>query len=218
MGLPPNARRYFAEKRLDSAYKHLAEGQEDRREFQKFYNSLALFSGGTIALSVTYLGYLKSLSKPLRHQGLLTASWVVLFLCLLFSFFYVIVNLYYSFHFREREYAIAHKKKFEAELKEFPELDIVNLQTPQEIAEFRTPGRRRYKFTLLVPTGTKVRVTDIWPFGGGRVELPSWHSRPESACSCGSRFSTPRCDSACSFAASGRVCRASRGSQVEAAN
>ncbi len=147
MSLPQNARRYFAEKRLDSAYKHLAavqdrffaEGQEDRREFQKFYNSLALFSGGTIALSVTYLGYLKGLGTPLRHHGLLTASWVALFACLLFSFFYVIVNLYYSFHFREREYAIAHKKKFEAALSEFPELDIVNLQTPQEIAEFRTP-------------------------------------------------------------------------------
>ncbi|MGB2670806.1 MAG: hypothetical protein WBH24_07715 [Candidatus Acidiferrum sp.] len=60
MGLPPNATRHFAEKHLDAAYKHLSaiednlfkENQEDRRGFEKFYNNLALFSGGTIALSL----------------------------------------------------------------------------------------------------------------------------------------------------------------------
>lgn len=149
MGLPPNARRHFAEKRLDSAYKYLAdvqehwfkEGQEDRREFQKFYNNLALFSGGTIALSITYLGYLKTLAKPLRGLRLLTASWIALFVCLLFSLIYVLVNLYYSFHCREQQYAEANKKKFEAELKEFPELDAINLQTPQQLAEFQNPRK-----------------------------------------------------------------------------
>src|SRR6266852_4770080 len=64
MGLPPNARQYFAQKHIEAAEKHLSaieenlfkEGQEDRRAFEKFYNNLALFSGGTIALSITYLG------------------------------------------------------------------------------------------------------------------------------------------------------------------
>lgn len=87
MGLPPDARRYFAEKRLEGAYKHLSavqenlftEGQQDRRAFEKFYNNLALFSGGTIGLSITYLGYLKTLGKPLRHQELLTICWIALF-------------------------------------------------------------------------------------------------------------------------------------------
>jgi hypothetical protein len=110
MGLAPNARRYFAEKHLDAAYKHLGaveenlfkEVQEDKRSFEKFYYNLALLSGGTIALSVTYLGYLKSLGKPLSHQRLLTAAWVALFICLLSSMVYVFVNLYYSHHFRQR--------------------------------------------------------------------------------------------------------------------
>jgi hypothetical protein len=63
MGLPPNARKYFAEKHIESAYRNLSaveenlfkEGQEDRRAFEKFYNNLALFSGGTIALSMNAL-------------------------------------------------------------------------------------------------------------------------------------------------------------------
>src|ERR1700737_2777018 len=117
MGLPPNARQYFAQKHIEEASKHLSaiednlfkEGQEDRRAFEKFYNNLALFSGGTIALSITYLGYLKKLSKPSRHQRLLTTGLAALFVCLLFSLIYVLVNLYYGHHFREREWAEAKK-------------------------------------------------------------------------------------------------------------
>jgi len=147
MGLPPNAAQYFAQKHIEAAEKHLAavednlfkEGQEDRRAFEKFYNNLALFSGGTIALSITYLGYLKTLGKPLRHQRLLTASWIALFICLLFSLIYVLVQLYYSHHYREREWAEARKRKFETEAKEVPNMGVVNVQTPQEIAAFQKP-------------------------------------------------------------------------------
>jgi hypothetical protein len=149
MGLPPDARRYFAEKHLETAYKHLSavedncfkEGQEDRRAFEKFYNNLALFSGGTIALSITYLGYLKTLGKPLYHQNLLTAGWVALFVCLSFSLIYVLVNLYYSFHFREREWAEARKRKFETEADEIQAMNVVNVQTPQELAAYQNPRR-----------------------------------------------------------------------------
>ncbi len=149
MGLLPNATRYFAEKHIEAAEKHLAavqenlftEGQEDRRAFEKFYNNLALFSGGTIALSVTYLGYLKSLGKPLLHQRVLTASWISLFICLLCSLLYVLVNLYYGHHYREHEYAEAKKKKFETEAEEVPKLGVLNIQTPQQIADFQNPRR-----------------------------------------------------------------------------
>ena len=49
MGLPPDATRYFAEKHLDAAYRHLSaiednlfkENQEDRRGFEKSDNNLA---------------------------------------------------------------------------------------------------------------------------------------------------------------------------------
>jgi hypothetical protein len=146
VNLPPAAKRYFAEKRLDAAYKHQAaieenrfvEGQENRRAFERFYNNLTLFSGGTIALSITYLGYLKSLGKEPVQQRLLIGSWISLFVCLLCSLLYVLINLYYSHHFREREWAEAKKRKFEAERDEMPNMDIVNLQAPDDLVAFQT--------------------------------------------------------------------------------
>jgi len=54
-----------------------AKGAERNRSAnERFYNNLALFSGGTVALSITYLGYLKTLSKPVQHQRWLIASWI----------------------------------------------------------------------------------------------------------------------------------------------
>jgi hypothetical protein len=149
MGMPQNARQYFAQKHIEAAEKHLAaiednlfkEGQEDRRAFEKFYNNLALFSGGTIALSITHLGYLKTLGRPLHHQRLLTSSWIALFVCLLFSLIYVLINLYYSHHFREREWAEARKKKLETEAEEVPKMGVANIQNPQEVAALQNPRR-----------------------------------------------------------------------------
>jgi hypothetical protein len=149
MGLPPNAAQYFAKKHLEAAEKHLTavhermltESQEDRRTFEKFYNNLGLFLGGTIALSITYLGYLKSVGKPLLYQRLLTASWISLFICLSCSLVYVLVNVYYGHHYRERELAEAQKEKVETEVEEIPKLNIVNLQTAQQLAAFQNPRR-----------------------------------------------------------------------------
>jgi hypothetical protein len=147
MELSEKARQYFAQKHVEAAEKHLSfveenlfkAGQEDRRAFEKFYNNLALFSGGTIALSITYLGYLKTLGKAVRHQRLLTASWFSLFVCLLFSLIYVLVNLYYSHHFREHQLAEAKKEKFEMEADEVPNMGVANVQTPQEVAAYQNP-------------------------------------------------------------------------------
>jgi ABC-type multidrug transport system fused ATPase/permease subunit len=182
MGLPPNARRYFAEKHLDAAYKHLSaiednlfkENQEDRRSFEKFYNNLALFSGGTVALSITYLGYLKTLGKPLHHQRLLTASWIALFACLLFSLVYVLVTLYYSHHFREREWAEARKKKFETEAEEVPSMGVENVQTPQEVAAFQRPRREAVQIcTEVAEKHEKLqnRYQTVWVWSGRLAQL-----------------------------------------------
>src|SRR5258708_15147565 len=149
MGLPPNAKQNVARKHIEAAEKHLSvveqhrlrEGEEDRRAFEKFYNNLALFSGGTIALSITYLGYLKSLGRSLLHQQLLVASWFSLFICLLCSLLYVLINLYYGHHYREREVAKAKKKKYEVEAEEVPKLDVVNLQTSEQIEAFQNPRK-----------------------------------------------------------------------------
>jgi hypothetical protein len=147
--MPPNAIEYFAQKHLEAAAKHLSavqdnlfnEARADSGAFDKFYNNLALFSGGTIALSITFLGYLKTLSRPLRHQKLLTASWIALFACLLFSLIFVLVRLYYAHHFRERELAEAKKKNFETEAEEMPKMGLANLRTPQEVLAFQNPRR-----------------------------------------------------------------------------
>ena len=153
MGLPTSAIQYFAKQHVEAVEKHLLsieenlfkEGQEDRRAFEKFYNNLALFSGGTIALSITYLGYLKTLGKPLSHQRLLTTGWAALFVCLLFSLIYVLVNLYYGHHFREREWAEAKKRKLEVEAEDIPKMGVANLQTPQEVTAFQTSRREAAK-------------------------------------------------------------------------
>jgi hypothetical protein len=182
MGLPPNAARYFAEKHLDAAYKHLSaiennlfnENQEDRRAFEKFYNNLALFSGGTVALSITFLGYLKGLGKPLHHQNLLTASWIALFLCLLFSLVYVLVTLYYSHHFRERELAEARKKKFETEMEEIPAMGVENVRTLQELEAFRRPRRDAVRICTEVAEKHKSlqnRYQVVWVWSGRLAQL-----------------------------------------------
>jgi hypothetical protein len=147
MGTPPHVRAHFAEKHIQDAARFVAaiednrfrESSEDRRAYEKFYNNLALFSGGTIALSVTFLGYLKALPKPIVHQRFLTGSWISLILCLIFSFAYVLCNLYYSHYFREREYAEALKKKFETEANEITHANAANIQTEAELAAFRNP-------------------------------------------------------------------------------
>src|ERR1017187_3014223 len=153
MGLPPNAVQHFAKQHVEAVEKHLIsveenllkDANEDRRAFEKFYYNLALFSGGTIALSITYLGYLKTLGKTLSHQRLLMTGWSALFVCLLFSLTYVLVTLYYGHHFREREWAEAKKRKLEVEAQDIPKMGVVNLRTPQEVADFQAPRMEQAK-------------------------------------------------------------------------
>jgi hypothetical protein len=145
--LPPSAIQYFAKQRIDVAEKRLfalednahKESREDRESFEKFYNTLALFAGGTIALSINYLGYLKTLNKPVHDHRLLVASWIALFICLLFSLLFVFFHLHYSHHFREWELCEAFGKKNQAYAEEMPRMGLQNLSTPQEISDFQTP-------------------------------------------------------------------------------
>jgi|ERR1700687_189805 hypothetical protein len=182
MGLPTSAIQYFAKQHVEAVEKHLLsieenlfkEGQEDRRAFEKFYNNLALFSGGTIALSITYLGYLKTLGKPLSHQRLLTTGWAALFVCLLFSLIYVLVNLYYGHHFREREWAEAKKRKLEVEAEDIPKMGVANLRTPQEVAEFQTPRREAAKELAGIAAKhekLEKRYLQLWRWSGRIAQL-----------------------------------------------
>jgi hypothetical protein len=114
-------------------------GEINRAANERFYNSLALFSGGTVALSVTYLGYLKTLSKPVQHPGWLMASWVLLMTCAVCSLFWTFVYGRYTHYSLERHHAEALKEKHEIDAEEFGTLSR-NAQnvTPALVDKFRT--------------------------------------------------------------------------------
>jgi hypothetical protein len=125
-------------------------------------------------LSITYLGYLKTLGKPLRHQEMLTIGWIALFICLLFSLIYVLVNLYYSHHFREREHAEARKKKFETEADEIQNMDVANIRTPQELAAYRNPRREAARICsekAEVHAKFEKRYLRLWRWAGRIAQL-----------------------------------------------
>jgi hypothetical protein len=130
----------ISQKRVDDAAKATKEiyqkiqeeSAENRRTYERFYNNLALFSGATVALSITYLGYLKGLQKPVAHQGLLVESWAALLACLTLSTFYAFFNAHYMHYGRHREYLEALKDQRETEANELGNLNIVNLRSPGE--------------------------------------------------------------------------------------
>src|SRR5271170_7970128 len=121
MGLPPAAKEEFAKRHIDRTARAVTSIQEERAKrdlenrsaYERFYNNLALFSSGTVALSVTYLGYLKTLSAPVIHKELLLACWLALFTCLICSLFFGFFLAHYGHFFRNREYCEAVKKRYE---------------------------------------------------------------------------------------------------------
>jgi hypothetical protein len=81
--------------RADVAKLRQEEWVANRQSLDKFYERLALLSGGSIALSVTYLGFLKTTTDQPRHMNLLILSWSALFLCLLCATFFSFFNTSY---------------------------------------------------------------------------------------------------------------------------
>jgi hypothetical protein len=110
------------------------ESAENRRAYERFYNSLALFSGGTVALSVTYLGYLKSLSRPPAHPTWLIGSWGCLLFCLAVSLLCNFFNTHYMHYARLREHVENMKLKREAEADALDPLKPVNLIPAERLA------------------------------------------------------------------------------------
>jgi hypothetical protein len=145
---PQTAAEHFALKRTTDAAEAVKAGEEarykggeiNRAANERVYNSLALFSSGTVALSITYLGYLKTLSKPV-HPRWLMASWVSLMTCAACSLFWTFVYGRYAHYFLERERAESLKEKHEIEAKEINTLSrsIANLQTRAQLDAFRNP-------------------------------------------------------------------------------
>jgi len=99
------------------------ESEGNRRALERFYTGLALYSGGTVALSVTFLGYLKSLPRAVAYPHWLIASWICLIIAAACSLFFVLFNTNYVHYGRSREYT----QKL-----------IVKLEAYQEVAPFQT--------------------------------------------------------------------------------
>lgn len=157
------------------ARQRLEEVQSENREaHEKFHNNLALFSGGTIALSITFLGYLKSLSSRLVvWPKLLIASWILLLICLLTALFHSHFYSFYSYFFAAGEYLDSLVGKYRTTANAMETLELVNLTEEQKQAEQRklldiagsysgkqmpTKKRERIYFWLFVWSGRVARL------------------------------------------------------------
>lgn len=116
--------------------KRLEELSENRRSFEKFHQNLALISGGTVALSVTYLGYLKTITSKPSHLEFLIASWIALLLCLVCATYYSFFNAAYMGYARSREYAQRLKEQHETAVEEIPHVNVVGIETKAELDHY----------------------------------------------------------------------------------
>jgi len=109
-----------------------------RDSSDKFYSSLALFSGGTIALSITYLGYLKSFSgRPILYPKTLIAAWTVLLVCVVASLFCPLMNAYYTHFARLRIYLENLIEQKDTYIAEADNLYLVNVPPEERDADKR---------------------------------------------------------------------------------
>ena len=182
-----NANPALTQKHLDEASatakkvrQRLEELESQNREaHEKFHNNLALFSGGTIALSVTFLGYLKSLPhRAVDWPTLLIASWFVLLICMLTALFQSHFYSFYSHFFATGEYLDSLAKKYTATANAMEHLESVNLTEEGKQAEQQklrdvadvyggklrpTKKRERIYFWLFVWSGRIARLA--FPIG-----------------------------------------------------
>lgn len=136
---PQTAEEHFALQKLTRAsetVKAVAEahfkGQEiNRATNERFYNGLAIFSSGTLALSVTFLGYLRTQPGQIHHRHWLMASWISLMTCAVCSLFWLLFYGYYTHYSYERQYAEAEKEQIDTDAEVFPKLtrDALSFQT-----------------------------------------------------------------------------------------
>lgn len=117
----------------DVGQRRREESVENKRSTDNFYRNLALLSGGTIALSVTYLGFLKTVIDQPRHSGWLIGSWSLLFLCLICSTYYTFFYASYTHYARNREYVERLKEQRETLAEEVPNVRIADIQTKAEL-------------------------------------------------------------------------------------
>jgi len=143
MGIDPISARFAQQSILDAQartkvalQKYEDESIRVRESSDKFYGSLALFSGGTIALSITYLGFLKSTpGRAILYPGVLIAAWIFLLVCAVASLFCPLLNAYYAHFARLRIYVNSLVEQKETLVEEMDRLYITNVTTPEEKQE-----------------------------------------------------------------------------------
>lgn len=135
--------------RANVAKKRLEESGTNRQSYEKFYNQLALLSGGSVALSITYLGFLKTTTNQPLHLTLMVTSWLMLFVCLVSATYYSFFNTSYLHYGRSREYAESLKEQHETMADEVPNVRVVGIDTAEEmnayIKELRDAAAAREK-------------------------------------------------------------------------
>lgn len=140
----------LSQQEMQDAQKHSAKVKSvlaeaivsSRKAYETFHNNLALFSAGTIALSVTYLGYLKNASGGVVHLRLLIASWACLLATAVFGLFCTFLHTHYIYFERMQEYFNALEKQRLAESDAVLSINVVNLQTDAEIQQERLRLRK----------------------------------------------------------------------------
>jgi hypothetical protein len=159
-----------AQRLADAVHEKLtAEAEVNRQSYERFYNQLPLICGGTVALSVTYLGYLKSTQSSITHPRLLVTSWIALLLCLVISAF---TNFFYSFYMtfsRQAEYADSLAEMLEVEANELPYVGhlpaLASAELAQTIEERRETAKARRKDSNWNKRRANVYWL-IWKWGG----------------------------------------------------
>lgn len=129
-----NLRGLLARQKIEGATKSAArvrqklheESEVNRLAYERFLNTLTLVAGGTFALSLTYLGYLKTAGGQPTHLWVLKASWVLLLCCLAGSIFYRSFHTRYTSRARMREYAEKLVAQRRANIEEVDHLDTLD--------------------------------------------------------------------------------------------
>jgi len=130
-----------AHSEIESVRKNLAEfaefrqreWNENRRAQDSFFTNLAFFAGGTIALSVTYHGYLQTKNSSIVDIWFLAAAWVSLLITSITALFSSYVYAIYLFFARQSEAVDFEIKRCETEIQGLPNIPHLRLTTGQPL-------------------------------------------------------------------------------------
>jgi hypothetical protein len=161
---------------MEAAKKHMLSVREmldkdsaaNRESTEGFYRNLALFSGGTFSLSITYLGYLNSTRGLIDHLPLLITSWCCFVASIPLSLFYSVLYANYVAYARWREYCAAKADHLMAEADAVSALGAADLTTEQvqkQVEILRTDATNLNKESKRCSRNERI-YSVLWRWGG----------------------------------------------------